>query len=68
MKIDILGSGSIGAKNMSACTMIDGRILLDVPNEIVKYMKHLGLSVLNLDTDLLRIYMDIIFLIYHFCY
>lgn len=50
MKIDILGSGSIGAKNMSACTMIDGHILIDVPNGIVKYMKHLGFSVLDIDT------------------
>ena len=50
MKIDILGSGSIGAKNMSACTMIDGHILIDVPNGIVKYMKHLRFSVLDIDT------------------
>jgi len=32
MEINIIGSGSIGATDMSASTLIDKKILIDVPN------------------------------------
>ena len=42
MEINIIGSGSIGATDMSASTLIDKKILIDVPNGIVKHIKKLG--------------------------
>ena len=40
MEINIIGSGSIGAISMSASTLIDKKILIDVPNGVVKHIKN----------------------------
>lgn len=50
MKLNIIGSGSIGSKYMSASAIIDNHILIDVPNGIVKYLKSLGYAILDIDT------------------
>lgn len=50
MKINIVGSGSIGSKFMSASTIIDNHILIDAPNGIIKYLKQLNYDILKIDT------------------
>ena len=50
MKLNIIGSGSIGAKYISASAMIDNHILIDVPNGIVKHLKFLGYKISDIDT------------------
>lgn len=42
MKIELIGTGSIGGKESSACTLIDEEILIDMPNGIVKKLKQTG--------------------------
>ena len=42
MQIKLIGTGSIGAKQSSACTLIDEEILVDMPNGIVKKLKQLN--------------------------
>ena len=49
-KINIVGSGSIGSSYMSASLIIDDHILVDVPNGIIKYLKHLNYDILKIDT------------------
>ena len=49
MKLNIIGSGSIGAKYMSASAIIDNHILIDMPNGIVKHLKSLGYKISNID-------------------
>ena len=39
MKIEMIGTGSIGGKESSACTLIDEEILVDMPNGIIKKLK-----------------------------
>lgn len=53
MKINIVGSGSIGSEYMSASYVIDNHILIDVPNGIIKYLKKLGYDILKIDTILI---------------
>ena len=50
MKINIVGSGSIGSSFMSASLIIDDHILVDAPNGIIKYLKHLDYDILKIDT------------------
>ena len=50
MKVNIVGSGSIGSSFMSASLIIDDHILVDVPNGIIKYLKHLNYDILKIDT------------------
>ena len=50
MKVNIVGSGSIGSEYMSASAIIDEHILVDMPNGIVKYLKHLNYDILKIDT------------------
>ena len=45
MKINFIGTGSIGAKQMSASALIDEEILIDMPNGVVKKMKQLNYDV-----------------------
>ena len=45
MKVNIVGSGSIGSSFMSASAIIDDHILVDIPNGIIKYLKHLGYDI-----------------------
>lgn len=42
MKIEFVGTGSIGALQSSACTLIDDKLLVDVPNGIIKRLKQTG--------------------------
>lgn len=53
MKINIVGSGSIGADMMSASYILDEHILIDVPNGIVKHVSQLGHDILKIDTILI---------------
>lgn len=50
MKINIIGSGSIGSTVMSASYLIDEHILIDVPNGITKHLKNLNYDILKIDT------------------
>ena len=45
MRLKLIGTGSIGALQSSACTLINENILVDMPNGIVKRMKQLGVDV-----------------------
>ena len=47
MKINIVGSGSIGAEYMNASYIIDDHILVDIPNGIIKYLKQLNYDILK---------------------
>ena len=47
MEIKLIGTGSIGAMESSASTLINKEILIDMPNGIVKRIKQLGENVLN---------------------
>lgn len=53
MEINIIGSGSIGATSMSASTLIDKKILIDVPNGVVKYIKKLGYNIQEIESILI---------------
>ena len=53
MEINIIGSGSIGATDMSASTLIDKKILVDVPNGIVKHIKKLGYNTGEIESILI---------------
>ncbi|MBR2290148.1 MAG: MBL fold metallo-hydrolase [Clostridia bacterium] len=44
MKIQMIGTGSIGAKAFSSCTLIEDKILVDLGNGNVKHMKELGID------------------------
>lgn len=50
MKINVIGSGSIGSDAMSASCLIDEHILVDVPNGIIKHLKNLNYDILKIDT------------------
>ena len=39
MKIEMIGTGAISAKELSACTLINEEILVDMPNGVVKTLK-----------------------------
>lgn len=66
MEINIIGSGSIGATDMSASTLIDKKILIDVPNGIVKHIKKLGYNTGEIESILITHLHGDHFLIYHF--
>lgn len=53
MEINIIGSGSIGATSMSASTLIDKKILIDVPNGVVKHIKKLGYNTGEIESILI---------------
>ena len=48
MQIELIGTGSIGAKQTSACTLIDEQILIDMPNGIIKKLKQTSHDVLKI--------------------
>ena len=48
MKIQFIGTGSIGAKERSACTLINDEILIDLGNGNVKAIKQLGNDLLKI--------------------
>ena len=66
MKINIVGSGSIGSLDMNASCIIDDYILVDVPNGIIKYLKYLNYDILKIDTILITHLHGYHFLIYRF--
>lgn len=53
MNIELVGTGSIGAVQMSASTLIDNKILVDLPNGIVKRLKQTGHNILDIETCLI---------------
>lgn len=53
MEIKLIGTGSIGAVQSSASTLINKEILIDMPNGIVKRIKQLGEDVLNIKAILI---------------
>ena len=53
MNIELVGTGSIGAVQMSASTLIDNKILIDLPNGIVKRLKQTGHNILDIETCLI---------------
>ena len=53
MKINMIGSGSIGSVRMSACTLMDDHILIEVPNGIIKYLKNQEHDIMQIDTILI---------------
>ena len=53
MEIRLVGTGSIGAVQSSASTLVNKKILIDMPNGIVKRLKQFGENVLNIDIVLI---------------
>ena len=53
MNITMLGTGSFASKSNSACVLIDEKILVDIPNGIMKEMKKRGYNVLDIETVLI---------------
>lgn len=53
MKINLVGTGSIGSKKMSACTLINDEILVDMPNGIVKKLKQSNCNILDIKVILI---------------
>lgn len=51
---------------MSASAIIDDHILVDAPNGIIKYLKHLGYDILKIDTIIITHLHGDHFLIYPF--
>lgn len=49
MNIRMLGTGSILTKHMSACALINERILIDCPNGIVKSIRNVGINPKNIE-------------------
>lgn len=43
MQIKLLGTGSILTEHLSACSIIDGKIMLDCPNGVMKAMRKMGI-------------------------
>lgn len=68
MEIKLIGTGSIGALQSSACALINKEILIDMPNGSVKRIKQLGENVLDIKVLIITHLHGIIFLIYHFLY
>lgn len=53
MKIEFVGTGSVRAPQLSACTLIDGNLLIDVGNGIVKKIKQMGYSMADIENCLI---------------
>ena len=53
MNIELIGTGSIGAVQMSASALIENKILIDLPNGIVKRLKQTGHNILDIETCLI---------------
>ena len=45
MKLQFMGTGSIGSSCFSACTVVNDDVLIDMPNGIIKYMKKINVEV-----------------------
>ena len=69
LKIQLVGTGSIGATSKSASALIDDKILVDCGNGIVKTLKEQNVNVMNIETILITHlhgdhFIDIPFLIF----
>jgi len=53
MKVELIGTGSIGSKSLSACALINEEILIDVPNGVVKKLKQTGHDITKIKTVLI---------------
>ena len=53
MKVELIGTGSIGSKNISACALINEEILIDLPNGVIKRLKQTGHDVTKIKTVLI---------------
>lgn len=53
MEIKMIGTGSIGSTSLSACTLIDNEILVDVPNGSIKRMKQLKCNICDIKVILI---------------
>lgn len=53
MNIELVGTGSIGAIQTSASTLIDNKMLIDLPNGIIKRLKQTNHDILNIETCLI---------------
>lgn len=49
MKIKMIGTGAISSNRNSACTLIDDKILMDIPNGSVKAMKNQNIDIHKID-------------------
>lgn len=70
MKLKIIGSGALSIKERSACALIDGRILVDCGNGILKTLLEQNVDISKIDTLLITHlhgdhFLDIPFLIMH---
>jgi ribonuclease BN (tRNA processing enzyme) len=68
MKLQILGTGSILTTSLSACAIVDDRVLVDVPNGSMKAMRRAGLVPAMLDVCVITHfhadhYFDVVFLL-----
>lgn len=53
MKLELIGTGSVASKSNSACTLINNRILVDVPNGICKRLHNMDYDTTNIDACLI---------------
>lgn len=49
MKIELVGTGSVRAQQLSACTLIDNKILIDAGSGIIKRLKKTGHKIENIE-------------------
>lgn len=53
MQVKLLGTGSILTEHLSSCALIDGRIMLDCPNGVMKAMRGAGVIPTDIDVCLI---------------
>lgn len=49
MKLQMIGTGAIGVKERSACSLIDEKILIDCGNGNIKTLAQQGVNVINIE-------------------
>ena len=53
MKLKLIGTGAITGKNRSACSLVDGKILVDCGNGILKTLTEQGIDIYNIEVILI---------------
>jgi len=53
MEVRLIGTGSIGSKNNGTSSLVDGKILVDMPNGNMKVLKQMGIDVLSIPVVLI---------------
>jgi len=53
MEIALTGTGSILTKYLSACALVDGKIMVDCPNGVIKTMRRNGVHIPDIDICLI---------------